>query len=73
MSHINGGLLCESSGLFGFLSCFVLGFFVFCIFFKATEIRYRTPGAHRDTGFDPKKGLWSFPFWLLIHRQLTTC
>lgn len=24
---------------------------------KATEIRYRTPGAHPDTGFDPRKDL----------------
>lgn len=59
LSHIDGGLLCESSGLFKKK--------------KATEIRYRTPGEHPDIGFDPKKGLWSFPCWLLIHRQLTTC
>lgn len=35
---------------------------------KAIEIRFRTLGAHPDTGFDPKKGLWSSLYWLLIHR-----
>lgn len=37
---------------------------------KATEIRYRTPGAHPDTSFDPKEELWSFAFWLLRHRHV---
>lgn len=32
---------------------------------KQLEKRFSTPGAHPDTGFEPKKGLWSF----LIHRH----
>lgn len=49
LSHSNGGLLCESSGLFKKRKKKRKE--------KATEIRYRTPGAHPDTGFDPRKDL----------------
>lgn len=37
---------------------------------KQLEKRFSTPGAHPDTGFEPKKGLLSFPCWPLIHRHI---